>query len=240
MVYTGNTMDSRKQQLLRHIIEEYISSAQPVGSKRIADERMHEFSGATIRNEMQELVKEGYIMTPHTSAGRVPTEAGWRHYIEQNITASDVSEHDARELTMAYGSADEHETQVKQLLKSAAERTGETMVVAFAPNNVFYTGISHLFSKPEFQNHEQVVSLSEVIDHMDDVMSRLHTRIDDDISVLLGSDNPFGNNCASILTMAKIGNAAGVIGLLGPMRMDYRRNVAFMKFIKQLLERPKM
>ena len=83
-------MESRKQKLLTYIIDAYIKTAQAVGSNLIADKYMKDVSGPTIRNWMQELEKEGYITHKHTSAGRIPTEKGYRYYIE-NLHAKDVS-----------------------------------------------------------------------------------------------------------------------------------------------------
>ena len=75
MVYT-EYMHFRKQQLLKYIIEAHIKTASPVGSGLISEKYMKDVSSPTVRNEMQELEREGLIMQPHTSAGRIPTEAG--------------------------------------------------------------------------------------------------------------------------------------------------------------------
>ena len=75
-------LTQRRQKLLEFIIDEYVTTAQPVGSNALVEKYQLAISSATIRNEMAALEEEGYIAQPHTSAGRVPTDAGYRHYVE--------------------------------------------------------------------------------------------------------------------------------------------------------------
>jgi heat-inducible transcriptional repressor len=83
MSETDQALDDRKSAILRAIVEEYIGSAQPVGSQTIAQTRDLGVSAATVRNEMSALEREGYIAQPHTSAGRIPTDKGYRFYVDR-------------------------------------------------------------------------------------------------------------------------------------------------------------
>lgn len=76
-------ISSRKKKILAAVIEEYIRTAEPVGSKAIAASADLGCSSATIRNELAELVAMGYLEQPHTSAGRVPTPLGYRMYVNE-------------------------------------------------------------------------------------------------------------------------------------------------------------
>lgn len=75
-------MLDRKHKLLNSIIDEYIASAEPVGSGLLVEKYSLKVSPATVRNEMMELEKEDYIYQPYTSAGRVPTEKGYKFYVD--------------------------------------------------------------------------------------------------------------------------------------------------------------
>ena len=227
-----NTMDSRKQKLLQYIIEVYIKTAQPVGSTLISEKYMKDVSGPTVRNWMQELEREGYITHPHTSAGRVPTEAGYRYYIEHGA-AKDITEKNQKEIDQAHSASKNVSENVKSMAKKAADVSHNVIVVAFSPHDVYYTGLSNLFSHPEFSNQDVVVHMSEMIDHLDEVMSSISKQLDRDIAILIGSDNPFGIECGSVFSLLDDGV---VIGILGPMRMDYSQNVGLVKYIKFLLE----
>ena len=76
-------LDDRKADILRAVVEEYIETAQPVGSTRIAHAGRVQVSPATVRNELAILEREGYLVQPHTSAGRVPTDKGYRFFVDQ-------------------------------------------------------------------------------------------------------------------------------------------------------------
>src|SRR5215217_1498912 len=76
-------LSGRRQSILKHIVEEYVGSAQPVGSEMIARRQQPPVSSATVRNEMAVLEGIGYIAQPHTSAGRIPTDSGYRYYVER-------------------------------------------------------------------------------------------------------------------------------------------------------------
>ena len=228
-------MKERKQKLLHHIIKEHIKTASPVGSGLISLKYMKDVSSPTVRNEMQELEREGFITHPHTSAGRIPTEQGYRDYIE-NLDVKDLSENHKKEIDDAYGRRDAShasaEGRIKSVAKKVADISENAAVVAFSKNDVYYTGLSNLFAKPEFSNQNVVVNMSQVIDHLDEVMASLSNVLDEDVSVLLGSDNPFGAECGSILSKS---NNGIVFGILGPMRMDYEKNIGLVKYIKSIL-----
>lgn len=75
-------MDERKATVLRAVVESFIDTAQPVGSRAVSDASNLEVSAATIRSEMASLEADGYLAQPHTSAGRVPTDAGYRYFVD--------------------------------------------------------------------------------------------------------------------------------------------------------------
>jgi heat-inducible transcriptional repressor len=200
-------MDSRKQKLLTYIIDAYIKTAQAVGSAFIADKYMKDVSGPTIRNWMQELEKDGYITHKHTSAGRVPTEKGYRYYLK-NLHKKDISDKDQKALDKVHTSVVESDEKVKTVAKKIAELSGGAVVISFSPNEVYHT------------------------EQLDEVMTGITKQIDDEVSVLIGSDNPFGQECGVVLSVLEDGV---VIGILGPMRMNYSQNVGLVKYIKYLL-----
>ncbi len=84
---------ARKQKILSAIVERYIRSGEPVGSKSLLADAGLKVSSATVRNDMAELTEKGYIAQPHTSAGRVPTELGYRYYVDNVMQLTPVSEH---------------------------------------------------------------------------------------------------------------------------------------------------
>lgn len=85
-------LDDRKTAILRAVVEEYIQTAQPVGSSHVARETGLAVSPATVRNEMNQLERDGYLSQPHTSAGRVPTDKGYRFFVDSLTTPGTLDE----------------------------------------------------------------------------------------------------------------------------------------------------
>ena len=96
-------LTERKKQILKVVTERYIDSAEPVGSKFIAQAMGGSLSSATIRNELADLVELGYLEQPHTSAGRVPSPKGYRLYVNELMERRSVSDQEARQINEALG-----------------------------------------------------------------------------------------------------------------------------------------
>lgn len=227
-------MNKRQENLLSAIIEEYTQSATPIGSQLLVKSRNFSVSPATIRNEMSELEGLGYITHPHTSAGRIPTERGYQFYIDNFFKEQEITRKEKERLQKAVKSDTRKE--IKSLAKEISDLTGQAVVVGFSKNNYYYTGISNLFSQPEFTDYGFTCTMSEVIDRFDDVISELIDSIDDNICIYIGKKNPFGDSCSSIMTRFKHKNfSAGIFGITGPMRMDYKKNYCVIKYARNLM-----
>ena len=94
-------MDSRKEKILEAVVLDYIETAEPVGSRTISKKYNLGVSSATIRNEMADLEEMGLIEQPHTSAGRVPSDAGYRYYVDYLMSKSDIQEEAQQVITKA-------------------------------------------------------------------------------------------------------------------------------------------
>ncbi len=123
----GNPLDERKEQILREIVEAYVKRGEPVGSKVVADGAKLGVSPATIRNEMAILEREGYISHPHTSAGRIPTDKGYRYYVDVLATRVSAAPGQRREiernLESAFSALDELLERTSHLLSELTDYT---------------------------------------------------------------------------------------------------------------------
>src|ERR1044071_881509 len=99
-------LDSRKQLLLQEIVDSYVRSAEPVGSEWLATNQKLGVRSATIRNELSEMTEMGYLRQPHTSAGRVPSDLGYRYYVDRLMTWARLAPGEARALREAGGLSD--------------------------------------------------------------------------------------------------------------------------------------
>lgn len=229
-------MDARKETILKLIVDEYIRTAEPLGSKYLCEVSGLDCSPATVRNDMAVLEKEGYIKQPHTSAGRVPTEKAYVYYLQHFVGDGPLKSGQAR-IRKAFESAKNQEHAVKELAKTLVELSGETAIVAFGPRFSYYTGVSNLFAKPDFADLQLMQNLSEIVDRFDVVMESMFGKVGDDKLILLGSKNPFGETMSTILIKYRLPDGQpGLLGLIGPMRMNYGRNIRLIEEAKMILD----
>jgi len=220
-------MNGRKLIILNTIIKEHIKTGAPVGSGVLVDKYRLDISPATVRNEMAELEEEDFIIQPHTSAGRVPTEKAYNLYLS-SLKEKQLAEKEAEVLKRALRGNDE--ASFKQTAKEMAKISGQAIFWAFHKNNLYYTGISNLFSQPEFSEPNLIYNISAIIDRMDEIIDDIFSEVKE-TEVLLGSANPFGDSCSTIFSKYGKGSKTGLFGILGPMRMDYEKNLALVKFV---------
>ncbi|MDD5528082.1 MAG: hypothetical protein PHO56_03880 [Patescibacteria group bacterium] len=228
----------RKKQILEAIIKEHITTGAPVGSSNLVEKYKLDCSAATVRNIMAELEEDGFVRAPHTSAGRVPTEAAYKSYLAEVINkkkSKKIKDKDLQEINLALGGANELE--MREAAKTLAALTDSAVFWAFHKNNLYYTGLSNLFQQPEFANSGLVYNVSAVIDRMDEIIDHIFETTTDSAQILIGEENPFGNFCGAILAKYKRGNQSGLFGILGPMRMDYERNLAMVEYILNKLKK---
>ncbi|MBI4811850.1 hypothetical protein HY798_00135 [Candidatus Falkowbacteria bacterium] len=229
-------MDKRKELILNTIIREHIKTGVPVGSGVLVEKYKLNISPATARNEMAELEEDGFIVQPHTSAGRVPTEKAYNLYVE-NLSArggeKKIGEAEAK--IFAKLLKEKNELNFKQAAKMMAKVSGEAVFWAFHKNNLYYTGISNLLAQPEFAQTGLIYDISVVIDKVDEIIDNIFSETKMGTQIQIGSDNPFGNFCGTILTKYKYDGKTGLFGILGPMRMNYEKNMALVNYISGLL-----
>ncbi len=225
-------MEERKKALLSQIIKQYIKQASPVGSKLLEDKSKLGVSSATIRNEMADLEKEGYIIQPHTSAGRIPTEKGYKYFLENHIKDGKINSTEQKEIQKIINifKKESVEQSIKSIAKKMAEFSNNAVIVAFSDSNIYYTGISNLFSQPEFKQTEMVYNISLIIDHLEQVVSDIFEDISQ-TQVLIGSENPFGQDCSSVIGRWQLNKQTGLLGILGPIRMDYEKNLGLINLV---------
>lgn len=227
-------LQPRSELVLKLIVEDYIRSAEPVGSKYLNQTFQLGVSDATVRNEMSALEKAGFLRQPHTSAGRVPTEKAYVYYL-QNLRDKTFMIKGAP-LKESAKSAKELEVSLKRLAKRLAELSGETAIVAFDPRWSYYVGVSNLFHKPDFHSLELAQSLSEFVDQFDEVIQKIYNDVPEKPQVYIGSKNPFGNLMAAIMVRYRISEEQdGLLGLVGPLRMDYNRNLALVERAREVI-----
>ncbi|MBI2551682.1 hypothetical protein HYW17_00065 [Candidatus Uhrbacteria bacterium] len=224
-------LDGRKAQLLSAVVKEYARTAQPVASGHLQEELG--VSSATVRNEMAELERGGYLRQPHTSAGRVPTEEGYRYYVAHCLEEQNVK-NEVDEMQATVRPALPHEARMKRLARELASEMREGVFIGFTPQSSYYTGLSYLFDQPEFESVDFVRHIGDIVDNLDQIVAKLFEEVAPGVQVYVGSENPFGAQCGTVLLRTGIDRP--MMGVLGPMRMDYDRAIGMMKGLGRILE----
>ncbi len=225
-------MESRPALILKLLIEDYIQSATPVASQYLVDKYQLDFSPATVRNDLAYLEEAGYIVQPHTSAGRIPTEAAYRLLLEQ-IKPNQPHSQVKKALDPVLDNFAEN---WKPLAKVLAQLTSSGVFWSFHRYNSYYTGLSGLLSQPEFRQFSMVYDISQVIDSLEEIIDDLFDKTTNEPTVLIGQDSPFGNFSSTILTKYRFGQHTGLFGLLSPLRTNYQNNLNLISYVHRVIQ----
>lgn len=231
----------RQIQILKSLIDEYIKTAEPVGSETLEKKHNLSASPATIRNEMVHLTNLGYLKKPHTSSGRTPTSAGMKFYVKQLMKEKELSlaeEVAVKEKLWDY--RNEFQKLMHEITKSLAERTGVLAVVTTNQGDFYSAGYARILDLPEFFDIDITRSLLSIIDEYDYFDSICANTIEDeDVHVLMGDElgprlnGPYGFVFTHFETPKEM---EGEIGVLGPVRLNYNEIVPTVRYYGNLLE----
>ncbi|HSX24911.1 MAG TPA: hypothetical protein VLG69_03015 [Candidatus Andersenbacteria bacterium] len=234
-------MDYRLAHVLRGVVEEYIATGKPVGSERLLDVLGISVSSATIRNLLRDLEDLGYVEQPHTSAGRIPTDKGYRYYIDQ-LTFKDPTEQKVAAIKSKYEEYQhEYERPAQAVAKMLADMTHAMAITGWlSSRDIHGSGISQLFRLPEEEEtREAVREISLLFDNIESYIDDLVRRDFTDSQVYIGEENPvFASKHTSMIvrTMRLPTGETVLLLLAGPKRMPYRRNMGMINAVASYLE----
>lgn len=229
-------MTPRQQKILQAIVEQYAEVASPVGSSLLA--KAFDVSSATIRSEMAELERLGYIHQPHTSAGRVPTDKGYRFYVN-NLTTADEKPAQGR-AQRALAARVQHGGLPEQTIRNAVDTLVElthNLGMATIGNQLYMSGLSNLFGQPEFMHPGQVQEVARLLDNLQPWLNEAAPN--EPLSVYIGRENPIGRSAGASLIISRFRSPfsdRSYIGVLGPTRQSYRDVMSLVGRAGQALE----
>jgi len=214
-------MSPRQEKILQAIVEQYAEVAAPVGSSLLA--KVFGVSSATIRSEMAELERLGFIKQPHTSAGRVPTDKGYRFYVN-SLEGKHLTEspHAQRALAARVTDAGLPEQTIRNAVDTLVELT-HNLSLATIGNQLYMSGLSNLFGQPEFMLPGQVQEVARLLDNIQPWL--MEAAPNEPLSVYIGRENPIGRSAGASLIISRFRSPfsdSSYIGVLGPTRQSYR------------------
>ena len=218
-------MTDRQAKILAAIVEQYAEIASPVGSVMLA--KLFGVSSATIRSEMAKLEDLGLITAPHTSAGRIPTDKGYRTYVNM-ITESQTREDAASTIDRSARAIEAHvnshldksDRAIRSAVDSLVELTGN-LGFATIGSELYMSGIGTLFSQPEFIEGRHVQAVARLLDNIEPWLREAAPN--HALNVFIGSENPIGKSSGATLIISKFCSPysdKSYIGVIGPTRQN--------------------
>lgn len=246
---TQGLLTMRQHALLWMVIDQYIETGEPVSSKALETSGAFEVRSATIRNEMAELEEMGFVEQLHTSGGRVPTAKAYRLYV------NDLLEHEGvtvgptarRRVDEAFSEIDTRDAEAvnKTLARLIGQLSQNLVMTNMSERPQPYTvGISSLMAFPEFREFDRMTGLVRFIDEFEGMFASMHRQMwgrdDGEIKVFIGTENPSQQIRDETMIVARYrlpGGLRGSMTLVGPMRMDYRKNLGLVTYAVQTVNR---
>lgn len=231
-------LSERQLQILKALIEEYIATAEPVGSETLDKKYNLGVSPATIRNEMVRLTDLGMLKQVHFSAGRTPTSESLRYYIDHLMKTKDLSV--AEEVAVKEKIWD-YRQEIDKLLREAtkvlAQKTKTLALTATGDGDLYYSGASYILDMPEFYDYELTHNLLTTLDQFD-FWWKIMEHGTDPFDVLVGDEihsSTMLDQCGVVYKKFATPHVSGAIGVVGPFRLNYPTIIPVVCYMGELI-----
>ena len=230
-------MTERQAKILAAIIEQYAEIAEPIGSVLLA--KMFDVSPATIRAEMAKLEEMGYIAQPHTSAGRIPTDRGYRLYVNSIVEGQPAHQDDrtTRVIAARVSGSNRADHAIRSAVDSLVELT-HNLGLATIGDQLYLAGLGNLFAQPEFIGGEHVRDVARLLDNLEPWLREAAPN--ETLNVFIGSENPIGRDSGVSLIISRFRSPysdRSYIGVLGSTRQSYARVMNLVSQTGKMLEK---
>jgi heat-inducible transcriptional repressor len=239
-----DSLTSRQTQILKTIVDEYITTAEPVGSEAMDKKYNLGISPATIRNEMVNLTKAGYLKQPHASAGRIPTPVAMKFYINQLMEEKQMSLVDeVKAKEEVWDSRKQIDNLMDEATHALASRTKSLSVAALQDkgkkDKFWYAGHSYIFNNPEFAEMaacQSLFSIFEEFDKLDKLFFGCESA--SPLDVLFGEELGWPELMTSgvVSTHFTIQGRPGALGIIGPARADYSTVIPILRYFGNMIQ----
>ena len=219
-------LDDRKKRILQAIIEDYVRFAEPIASKIIVERYELDLSSATIRNEMAALEELGLIEKTHTSSGRVPSDLGYRYYVDSLMDYYNVSNEEIENLASYLEGCGKMLTDISKMLSGLTHYT----TISMDKDDMVLYGRNNVFDYPEFRDIERLKKFMYLMEEEERIREIVDSYTNTDITIRIGEENNFDEvKDYSVVTFNY--KDEGTIAIIGPKRMDYSRVVSYIRYL---------
>jgi transcriptional regulator of heat shock response len=233
-------LTDRQIQLLEAIINEYIKTAEPIGSVELVSKYNLKCSAATVRNEMARLIDDGFLEMVHTSSGRVPTRLAYRLYLDQIMQEEELPV--LQEVAMKqrlWANRFEFEKLLREAVLALAEATKGLAIATTSDGYIVHAGAVNVLENKEFWDIDVAKAALTLLDRYDLLEKILASaQYGNDVKVVLEEEIGLDklDNCAVVFSQYNVGKKQGYIAVLGPSRNNYAAIIPAVRYTKQLIE----
>ena len=224
---TPPALGARRALVLRAVVHDYIRTGEPVGSGAVASRPGIEVSPATVRSEMSSLEELGFLTQPHTSAGRIPTDLGYRFYVDHLPRPPGLSSPQRQEIEWFFQEAPPEVEELARRTAVLLSRITRYGAITEPPHahHVFIGGVANIAREEAFERRETLTRLFEALEEEDALLGMLRAvSAQRGVVVRIGRENPLRALREASLVVAPYrvdGEPAGTVAVLGPTRMAY-------------------
>ncbi|MFH0855204.1 MAG: DeoR family transcriptional regulator [Candidatus Omnitrophota bacterium] len=230
---------ARKRAVLSTTINKYILEACPIASEELAEH--FDLSSATIRNIFSELEDEGYLTHLYTSGGRVPTEKGYRYYVDSLLLQMQLIDEEKERILWEYEKEvkcmEDVLEETSRLIEQTTHYTGIVSLLEWQ-DKMFYKGLNRILEQPEFKDADKMRMLIKAVEDKRRLLEVINRELPDGARVYIGSELncPEMENCSLVVSSyCRKNKPQGRLAVLGPVRMEYRRIIPTLEYISGVL-----
>ena len=231
----------RKDLILGIVVNQYIKNVSPVSSSFIAQEYLVDLSPATIRNILSELEQEGFLTHPHTSAGRVPTQEGYRYYVDYLMSEINLLEEEKRRIKRSYAQDIlDLENILEKTSEVLADLTHYTSIISVdgREGQLFCRGTSYIVNYAEMHDLSRMRDILFALEEKERLLGIINQQLESKIKIYIGHEIASTNiqGCSLAVAKYQIHNGpSGRLAVLGPTRMDYQKVVSALEYFSSLI-----
>ncbi len=237
-----SSLDTRRKKVLQAIVEAYIETVSPVSSQAIAQRLRWRISAATVRNVMAQLDEMSLLWQPHTSAGRIPTNKGYRYYINSLLGVEQLTPQERELIESQYPQPNKaFDELLTQILRILSNFSGYTALAfsSFGKDRLYVERVSYILEYPEFQNTQKLQAILRTFEKGEPLLRIMKDDLDSEgVRVHIGRENPYADiqECSLVISNFKIRNRSmGTLGIIGPLRMSYAKVISTVSYMSEIL-----
>jgi heat-inducible transcriptional repressor len=233
-------MNERQSQILVAVIEEYTKTGLPVGSSVLVNKYKFDVSPATLRNDMVKLEELGFLYQPHTSAGRIPTDSGYKFFVEEIMPDRELSKSEQQAMQKELLQLKAQNSRLTRTTAKMLSTLSGYVAVSGVPkkNDFSECGLRALLSEVDTDELDDLCALAESLDYIDERCDELMVELSDgETKIFIGEENPLSNtkNYSMVVSQYEQDGEKGIVALIGPKNMEYEKNKSLIDYVKKML-----